>query len=198
MPVPAIFFDRDNTLILNDGYLGDPAGVVLAPGAAEAIARGRELGFAVVTVSNQSGVAKGLFTEEAVVAVNARMSQLLLQEDPRAIIDRHEFCPFHPDGVVERYRQESPLRKPRPGMLLQAAAAMNIDLSQSWLIGDAPRDIQAGQASGCRTVLLQLAGLPAFAAAGAEAAVHGLAAAIDFVAAQKKATDLRGGGGPIG
>ncbi len=81
---PAIFFDRDNTLIASDGYLGDPDGVRLIPGASGAIARARELGFAVVIISNQSGVARGLFGEDAVIAVNEKMAQLLLQENPRA------------------------------------------------------------------------------------------------------------------
>lgn len=161
MGQPAIFFDRDNTLIINNGYLGDPAGVVLMDGAANAIARGRQLGFAIVVVSNQSGVARGMFDESAVVAVNARLVEMLLEQNPAAMIDRHEYCPFHPQAVVQRYRQDSPLRKPAPGMLLNAAAAMDLDLSRSWLIGDAPRDVQAGKAAGCHTILLVPPGVPA-------------------------------------
>ena len=135
----AVFFDRDNTLIANDGYLGNPDGVVLVEGAADAIARVRGMGFSVVTFSNQSGVARGLFTEEAVHAVNARLDELLQEEDRSAVIARHEFCPFHPDGTVEKYRQDSSLRKPSPGMLLQAAERLDLDLKRSWVIGDAPR-----------------------------------------------------------
>lgn len=153
MKRPAVFFDRDNTLISNDGYLGDPSKVVLVDGAAEAVERVRALGFAAVTISNQSGVARGMFTEEAVHAVNARMDELLQDQSARAIIDRHEFCPYHPDAVVERYRQESDLRKPKPGMILQAAERLGLDLSRSWVIGDAPRDIEAGKAADCRTIL---------------------------------------------
>ncbi|MGA2229855.1 MAG: HAD-IIIA family hydrolase [Tepidisphaeraceae bacterium] len=160
MKPAAVFFDRDNTLIVNDGYLGDPNGVILVAGAAAAIARAHERGFLVVTVSNQSGVAKGLFTEEAVSAVNGRMEQLLLRENPRATIDRNEFCPFHPQAIIDRYRMDSDLRKPKPGMILRAARALDIDLSRSWLIGDAPRDIAAGKAAGCRTILLRLPGIP--------------------------------------
>ena len=74
------------------------------------------------------------------------MDDLLRAETPGAIIDRHEFCPYHPQAAVEKYRSDSPLRKPKPGMLLAAAEAMLIDLSRSWLIGDAPRDIAAGKA----------------------------------------------------
>jgi D,D-heptose 1,7-bisphosphate phosphatase len=185
MKSAAVFFDRDNTLIVNDGYLGDPAGVRLAAGAARAVARAHAMGFAVVVASNQSGVARGMFDERAVEAVNARMAQLLLESDPKAAIDRQEFCPFHPDAVVQRYRQESDLRKPRPGMLLRAAAALDLDLPRSWMIGDSERDMQAGKAAGCRTILLQpKAGRPS--TADSDATVGDLAAAMDWIAAQQK------------
>lgn len=150
---PALFFDRDNTLIVNDGYLGDPTKVILVDGAAEAIVRGRRLGYAIVVFSNQSGVARGMFTEDDVHAVNNRLDELLADANRAAVIDRHEFCPFHPDGLVEQYRKNSPLRKPSPGMILQATEKLALDLSRSWVIGDAPRDIEAGKSAGCRTIL---------------------------------------------
>src|SRR5437660_176182 len=128
MKRPAVFFDRDNTLIANDGYLGDPAKVQLIDGAADTIARCRALGFAVITVSNQSGVARGMFDEEAVGAVNRRMDELLQAANAGAIIERHEICPFHPEASVEQYCQESALRKPKPGMILAAAGALELDL----------------------------------------------------------------------
>jgi D-glycero-D-manno-heptose 1,7-bisphosphate phosphatase len=152
---PAIFFDRDNTLIISDGYLGDPDGVQLIPGAADAIARARASGFAIITVSNQSGVARGMFSEDAVQAVDQRMDEMLRRENPDAIIDRHEYCPYHPQALLEQYRQESDLRKPKPGMIRRAAAALGVDLSASWMIGDAPRDIDAGHAAGCHTILVR-------------------------------------------
>ncbi len=169
MKRPAVFFDRDNTLIACDGYLGDPEKVTLVAGAAEAIARTRALGFATVVVSNQSGVARGLFDEEAVRAVNARLDDLLVAENPAAVIDRHEFCPYHPEAVLDDYRQDSDLRKPKPGMILAAAKAMALELSRSWLVGDAPRDIEAGHAAGCRTILFADPNLPASPAAADEA-----------------------------
>jgi D-glycero-D-manno-heptose 1,7-bisphosphate phosphatase len=189
MPRPAIFFDRDNTLMVNDGYLSNPDHVHLIAGAPDAIARGRALGFAIVTVSNQSGVARGLFTEDSVRAVDARMDELLRQTNPNAIIDHHEFCPFHPEGTVERYRQENDCRKPRPGMLLSAARLLDLDLPKSWLIGDAPRDIEAGKAAGCRAILLRMANVPVSPAAESPLIVQpdGIAAtllqAIDIIAA---------------
>jgi D-glycero-D-manno-heptose 1,7-bisphosphate phosphatase len=154
MKRPAVFFDRDNTLIYSDGYLGDASAVKLIPGAADAVARARAMGFAVLICSNQSGVARGMFSEEAVQAVNRRMDQLLEEQNPNAIIDRHEYCPFHPEAKIEKYRQQSDLRKPKPGMIHRAAAAMELDLAGSWVIGDAPRDIEAGHAAGCRTILV--------------------------------------------
>jgi D-glycero-D-manno-heptose 1,7-bisphosphate phosphatase len=189
MKKPAIFFDRDNTLIVNDGYLGDPAQVRLIRGASDAVARGRAMGFFVVTFSNQSGVARGLFTEEAVMAVDEKMDQLLQAENPQAKIERHEFCPFHPEAVVEKYRQESELRKPKPGMILRAAEALDIDLSASWVIGDAPRDIESGHAAGCRTILIDNVSLATSPAALLQSSVEPdetvatLAEAMDIVEA---------------
>jgi D-glycero-D-manno-heptose 1,7-bisphosphate phosphatase len=186
MKRPAVFFDRDNTLIATDGYLGDPSGVVLVQGAAEAVARVRALGYSAVIFSNQSGVARGMFPEESVHAVNAKVDELLLDQNPTAVIDRHEFCPFHPEATVERYRQESELRKPKPGMILQAAEKLALDLSRSWAIGDAPRDIEAGKAAGCRTILFKDLSLPPSSAANEPAMVEP-----DFVAASlKEAVDI--------
>jgi D-glycero-D-manno-heptose 1,7-bisphosphate phosphatase len=162
---PAVFFDRDNTLIVSDGYLGDPSKVVLVNAAAAAVARARLLGYATIVFSNQSGVARGMFGEDAVHAVNARLDELLAEQNHSAVIDRHEFCPFHPQGTVDQYAKESELRKPAPGMIHRAAEALALDLSRSWVIGDAPRDIEAGRAAGCRTILFQDPSLPASPAA---------------------------------
>ena len=172
MKRPAIFFDRDNTLIACDGYLGDPAQVRLVDGAAAAVARARQLGYATIVVSNQSGVARGMFDEDAVHAVNARLDELLLSSHPGAVIDRHSFCPYHPDGTVEQYRHDSQLRKPKPGMILEAARTLALDLSRSWVVGDAPRDIEAGAAAGCRTVLFSAPGLSKSPAAEQEMTVR--------------------------
>ncbi len=172
MKRPAIFFDRDNTLIACDGYLGDPSQVILVDGAAAAVARARQLGFATVVVSNQSGVARGMFDEEAVHAVNAKLDVLLLASHPGAVIDRHTFCPYHPDATVSQYKHDSLLRKPKPGMILEAARTLALDLSRSWLVGDAPRDIAAGVAAGCRTVLFQDPALTKSPAAVAEMTVQ--------------------------
>ena len=173
---PAVFFDRDNTLIIGSDYLGDPSQVVLVAGAAAAVAKCREMGFAVVVVSNQSGVARGMFSEDDVRAVDKKMADLLLASHRGAVIDRHEFCPFHPDATVPAYKQDSFLRKPKPGMILAAADAMALDLGASWMVGDAPRDITAGQAAGCRTILIMDSTLPP-----SPAASESMATRADFV-----------------
>lgn len=164
----AVFFDRDNTLIVGADYLGDPLDVMLMPGAAACVAGVRRLGYRVVTVSNQSGVARGFYDEEAVHAVNEQMDRALREGNELATIDRDEFCPHHPQASVEAYRLDCECRKPKTGMLLRAAEALDLDLSRSWLVGDAPRDIEAGAAAGCRTVLLSVPDLEQSPAALAE------------------------------
>ncbi len=150
----AVFLDRDNTLIDNDGYLGDPSKVKLLPGAATALSALRGLGYRLIVVSNQSGVARGMFDEAAVEAVNQEMCKQL-RDQAGAHIDASYYCPYHPDAVVAEYKADHDWRKPKPGMLLQAAADFALDLSQCWTVGDMPRDIAAGAAAGTRTILLR-------------------------------------------
>ena len=203
MKRPAIFFDRDNTLIISSGYLGDPAQVELVPGAAEAVARAKRLGYVVIAFSNQSGVARGMFTEDDVRAVNKRLDELLREADPDAIIDRHDFCPFHPEAVLDEYRRDSDLRKPRPGMIHLAAQEMGLDLGRSWVIGDAPRDVEAGIAAGCRTILFNDPALPASPASEADIRVEpdrrvtSLNEAIDYVASVSEPVHQRVRASPV-
>lgn len=152
---PAVFLDRDNTLIANDGDLGDPEAVELLPGVPEGLARLREAGYRLVVVTNQGGVARGRYGEEEVDAVNQRIARMVDDEaDAARLIERFYYCPFHPDATIEAYRREHPWRKPQPGMLLQATRDLGLDLARSWMIGDALRDVAAGRSAGCRTVLL--------------------------------------------
>ncbi|MBL4702313.1 MAG: HAD-IIIA family hydrolase [Phycisphaeraceae bacterium] len=150
----AVFLDRDNTIIHNDGDLGDPSKVQLIQGAASAIASLRGLGYLIVIVTNQGGVARGKYGVEDVDKVHEKIAQLIY-DNARAKVDRFYFCPYHPQGSVQRYTREHPWRKPQPGMLLQAAQDLNIDMEHSWMIGDALRDIEAGAAAGVRTILLE-------------------------------------------
>ena len=159
------------------------------PGAADAIARARRLGFIVVTISNQSGVARGLFDEAAVQAVDRRMDELLQLDHADARIDLHLYCPFHPHAVVPAYRKISDLRKPGAGMILLAARQVKLDLPGSWVIGDAPRDIQSGVNAGCRTILFQPENISTSAAATesrvkADHTVASLSEAIDRIQAE--------------
>lgn len=150
----AVFLDRDNTIIHNDGDLGNPDEVRLIQGVATAVASLCGLGFKVVVVTNQGGVARGKYAEDDVMLVHERIAQLVQQGANGARIDRFYYCPYHPDGTVEEYRTEHPWRKPQPGMLLQAAEDLSLDLPHCWTIGDQMRDVQAGAAAGTRTVLL--------------------------------------------
>ncbi len=150
----AVFLDRDNTIIRNDGDLGDPAQVRLMQGAATAIASMRGLGYRIVVVTNQGGVARGRFTEDDVTGVHDRIAELLQEQSNGAVVDRFYFCPFHPEATVKRYQRDHSWRKPQPGMLLQAAADLKLDLTASWLVGDQLRDVEAGRAAGVRTILL--------------------------------------------
>lgn len=174
----AVFLDRDNTLIDNDGYLADPEQVRMLPGAAEAVSRFRKAGYYVIVVTNQSGVARGHFTEDQLSAVNQRMQDLLRAHGTG--VDALYYCPYlpGPEAVVESYRKDSDLRKPKPGMLLLAAKDMDLDLAASWVVGDAERDIDAGRTAGCRTIRIRL---PAGESTRAEMTAESLAAAADLV-----------------
>ncbi len=149
----AIFLDRDNTIIHNDDDLGKPEEVRLIRGAAHAIGSLRQLGYRIIVVSNQGGVARGLYTERDVDAVHERIAQMVY-DSAGAIIDRFYYCPFHPEGTVKEYAREHPWRKPQPGMLLEAARSLELDLRECWMVGDQERDIEAGRAAGCQTILI--------------------------------------------
>jgi len=152
---PAVFLDRDNTLIDSDDDLGDPAGVRLMPGVPEGLSALREAGYRLVVVTNQGGVARGRFTEDDIDAVHQQVARLLSTfADGRDLIDRFYYCPYHPQATLEEYRRDHFWRKPNPGMILQAARDMKLDLTRSWVIGDQLRDVQAGRAAGCRSVLV--------------------------------------------
>jgi len=150
MAAKAVFLDRDDTLIEDPGYLNDPAQVKLLPGVELAIRSLHQAGYKLVVVTNQSGIARGMLTEQALELIHAEMRRQLAEKG--AHLDAIYFCPFHPEGTVEPYAIESDLRKPQPGMLLKAAHELELDLSVSWMVGDGPRDIEAGQRAGCRTI----------------------------------------------
>ncbi len=151
---PAVFLDRDKTLIEDPGYIDHPDLVRLIDGVPEALIRLRDLGYALVIVTNQSGIARGLLTEDDLAAIHDRLRDLLREKG--AEVDAVYFCPYldGPQAVLEEYRRDSELRKPKPGMLLLAAEEMGLDLERSWIVGDSFTDAEAGRAAGCRAVLV--------------------------------------------
>ncbi len=148
----AIFLDRDDTLIKDPGYINHPDQVKLLDGVDKSLIEFRAMGYKLIVVSNQSGVARGIVSEQALDKIHSRLKQLLAEKG--APLDRIYYCPYHPDGVIKKYRKESDWRKPKPGMLLAAADEMDINLSQSWMIGNNNRDIEAGLQAGCKTILI--------------------------------------------
>lgn len=149
---PAIFLDRDGTIIRQIHHLCDPDWVELLPGAAQAIAAFREAGYVCVVVTNQSVIGRGKLTEEGLAQINARMDDQLAAYGTQ--VDGLYFCPHAPAKKGDRTAIEHPDRKPGPGMLLQAAAELNLDLSRSWMIGDMTSDMLAGKNAKCKGAVL--------------------------------------------
>jgi len=185
---PAVFLDRDGTLIEHVPYLSDPALVRLLPGAAEALVRLRRAGFACVLVTNQSAIGRGMLTVERLEEIHAELDRQLAARG--AALDAVYYCPVAPDGD-DRSVVECPDRKPGPGMLLRAAAERKLDLAASWMVGDLISDVLAGLNAGCRSILVHSgqtmaphpgsAGGPAPAVAGRSLVAADLAAAADLI-----------------
>lgn len=156
MPLdPAIFIDRDGTLVPDDERAGNAAAIELVEGVPPALRRVRDAGFRVVVATNQGGVAHGRFTEADVDAYHRKLSDMLdAASGLKRTVERFYYCPFHPKGTVPGYTRDHPWRKPKPGMIQQALQDMELDADRSWIIGDSPRDIEAGRAAGLRTVLV--------------------------------------------
>ena len=152
----AVFLDRDGTINKYVGFLRKPEDLELLPGAAEAIKKINESGYLAIVVTNQPVIARGEVTVEQLDEIHNKLETLLGQEG--AYLDAIYYCPHHPDkgfpGEIPELKIDCDCRKPKPGMLLKAAEDFNIDLSQSWMIGDDERDMEAGKAAGCRTVLV--------------------------------------------
>ncbi|HXG60690.1 MAG TPA: HAD family hydrolase [Planctomycetota bacterium] len=177
----AVFLDRDGTLVEERGYVTTPEDLVLLPGAAAAVRALREAGWKVFVVSNQAAVARGLITEDELAAIHLRLAALLAAEGAR--LDGLYVCPHHPEGTIEAYALECGCRKPRPGLLEQAAREHDLDLARCVTVGDSPRDLEAGKAAGTRTVLVRTGHGRQAEAAGAEAdhVADDLARAADWI-----------------
>lgn len=151
MKRPAIFFDRDGVLNEDDGYVYEIARLKWIDGAREAVKAANDAGYLVFVVTNQSGVARGFFEEQHVQALHAWMAADLATIGAR--VDAFEYCPYHPDAVIERYRKVSPRRKPAPGMITDLLERFPVDPGRSILIGDKPSDLEAARAAGVRGIL---------------------------------------------
>lgn len=188
---PAAFLDRDGTL--NEGAPDPVSGlyesplsveqVRLLPGAAAAAHRLIDAGYALVCVSNQPAAAKGKATVERLREVHERVLELLAREGVQ--IDAWRLCLHHPDAITAELRGPCDCRKPAPGMLLDAAAALALELGSSWMIGDTDADVLAGRAAGCATVLIEYPG----SAHKRSGAVHANVSARDIAAAVSQLLD---------
>ncbi len=143
----AFFLDRDGTINIDHVYINDPKQIELIDGSAEAIAKAREVGFAIVVVTNQSGIGRKIIEPGALPRIHSRMEQLLVTASPGARIDRYEMCIHRPDENCD-------CRKPSPKMVLEAARQLNIDLQQSVFVGDRLSDVATGKNAGCGLSIL--------------------------------------------
>jgi D-glycero-D-manno-heptose 1,7-bisphosphate phosphatase len=151
----AIFVDKDGTLTHDIPYNVNPELIELAPGVVTALQGLQHYGYRIIVISNQSGVARGIFKEEALLMVQKRLQSLLAQHGIRLF--GFYYCPHHPDAERLAYRINCDCRKPKPGMLFHAAYVHHIDLQQSWMVGDILSDSEAGNRAGCRTILIEKA-----------------------------------------
>jgi D,D-heptose 1,7-bisphosphate phosphatase len=149
---PGILLDRDGTIIVDRGYVGSVDRVEFIKGAPQAIARFNEARIPVAVLTNQAGVARGLYSLDDVARVHGYIAGRLA--DYGAHIDLFLYCPYHPAGVVEAFARSSEDRKPRPGMAMAAQVMLNLDLAASWVVGDRPEDLGLAAAIGAAAVYL--------------------------------------------
>ena len=149
----AVFLDRDGTINIESHYLIDPADFRFIPGAPHSLKQLQNAGFLLVVITNQSGIARGYFSQEQVDRLHEHMKALLAEHGVQ--LAGIYICPHHPEAGTGEYRQHCDCRKGKPGNLLRAAEDLDIDLSRSYMIGDKLEDIAAGFAAGCSPVLVK-------------------------------------------
>jgi D-glycero-D-manno-heptose 1,7-bisphosphate phosphatase len=152
-PRAAVFLDRDGTINEQMGYINHTCRFQLLPGAAEAIKKLNDAEIPVVVVSNQSGLARGYFPEELLLAVHEKMTRLLAEKG--AHVDGIYYCPHHPEAKEKRFREVCSCRKPKPGLILQAAQEMNLAPEKSFVVGDRWSDIKTAANCGARSILVR-------------------------------------------
>jgi D-glycero-D-manno-heptose 1,7-bisphosphate phosphatase len=151
-PRKAVFIDKDGTLVEDIPYNADPEQIRLMPDAVQGAHILHAAGYALIVISNQSGVAHGYYDERALGVVENCIRELLaLMSVP---LTDFYYCPHHPEGRIAQYTRTCDCRKPAPGLILRAAREHNLNLAQSWFIGDILHDIEAGHRAGCKTMLL--------------------------------------------
>lgn len=143
--IPAVFLDRDGTINIDHGYVHQIDDFEFIEGSIEAMVELKKMGYALVVVTNQSGIGRGIYTEDQFMNLTEWMDWSLA--DRGVDLDGIYFCPHHPDATVEEYKLECNCRKPKPGMLLDAQQFLNIDMASSIMVGDKLADMQAGKAA---------------------------------------------------
>ncbi|EPE7490025.1 D-glycero-beta-D-manno-heptose 1,7-bisphosphate 7-phosphatase [Cronobacter universalis] len=156
--VPAIFLDRDGTINIDHGYVSEIDRFEFIDGVIDAMRELKAMGFALVLATNQSGIARGMFTEAQFEQLTEWMDWSLA--DRGVDFDGIYYCPHHPEAAVEEFRQNCDCRKPQPGMLLSARDFLHIDMAASYMVGDKLEDMQAGAAAGVGTKVLVRTGKP--------------------------------------
>ena len=148
----AVFLDKDGTVVHNFPYNVDPSKIELTAGCAEALLRLHQAGHPLIVISNQPGLAKGLFSLQDLQRAERFLARLLASFG--IPIRAFYYCPHHPEAVVPRSRTACTCRKPAPGLIEQAAREHGLDLAGSWMIGDILNDVEAGRRAGCGTILI--------------------------------------------
>ncbi|ETF03844.1 HAD family hydrolase [Advenella kashmirensis W13003] len=149
---PAIFLDKDGTVLLDVPYNVDAQKMQFAPGASQGLSRLAQLPVPIFVITNQPGIALGKFCLEDLENMQHELQRMFAQVGAR--LAGLYFCPHHPGGSLQQYARECVCRKPKPGLLLEAADQHDIDLKRSWFVGDILDDIEAGRRAGCQTVLI--------------------------------------------
>ncbi|EML9902069.1 D-glycero-beta-D-manno-heptose 1,7-bisphosphate 7-phosphatase [Morganella morganii] len=158
MGIPAVFLDRDGTINADTGYLHEIDDFQFIENAIEAMQAIKQMGYALIIVTNQSGIARGMFTEDQFMHLTEWMDWSLA--DRGVDLDGIYYCPHHPEGTVEEFRQVCNCRKPAPGMLLDAQKYLKIDMGNSYMVGDKLDDMLAGRAAEVGTTVLVRTGKP--------------------------------------
>ncbi|SRR6266508_253516 len=149
----AVFLDRDGTILDELGYVTPSSVITIYPWSADAIRLLKRAGYVVVIITNQGGIGLGLYDHDFVEQTHDKLTADFAAAG--AEIDAWYYCPHHPEAVVEQYRVHCSCRKPAPGMLIDAARDLDLDLASSWVVGDQWRDVKLAHAAGCRSVLLR-------------------------------------------